>query len=69
MVVVEYTHWLYCTSSGLTATTKGLDILSPPTYRRMQADETCDVLKVLKLSGGSGIYSSGYIELFILMDI
>jgi len=35
----------------------------------MQADETCDVLKVLKLSGGSGIYSSGYIELFILMDI
>ena len=57
MVAVEYTLWLYRTSSGLTATTKGLDISSPPTYHGMQADEICDVSGVLELSGGGGIHS------------
>ena len=57
MVAVEYTLWFYCTSSGLTATTKGLDISSSPAYHGMQADEICDISGVLELSGGGGIHS------------
>jgi len=57
VVVVEYTLWSYCISSGLTATTLGLDISSPPAYHGMQADEICDVSGVLELSGGGGIHS------------
>jgi len=64
-MAVEYTLWLYCSLSSLTATTKRLDISSPPTYHAMQADKTCDVLGLLELSGGSGIHFPGYIGLFI----
>ena len=56
-MAVEYTLWLYCTSSGLTATTKGLDISSPPAYHGMQADEICDVSGVLELSSVGGTHS------------
>jgi hypothetical protein len=45
-VAVEYTLLVYFPSSGLTATTKGLDsllALSPlPAYHGMQADKACD---------------------------
>ena len=54
---------LYCTSSGLTGATTGLDTLLVlsllPAYHGMQADGTCDVSEVLELCGGGAIHSSG----------
>jgi len=56
--------WLYCTSSRLTATTKGLDMLLvlslSPANHGMQADGTCDVSRVLQLCGGGAIHSPRY---------